>query len=236
MSDEELVLVKKKRGRANVIVGTRQVEAEEKDTFEVIEAEVKRGKVETKEEVIISGELAEELLAEETSKKPKPVYHKEVAQREEIVAPKKIYAIQNQTSSEAAAKPEKFKFNPDNAKPTCRFDYAKDLCKDYNESGYCVFGDTCIFLHDRGEYKSGWELELDWNKQVKEKMTEEDVKEEEVAEDPNICKICEKKKNSPLAAECGHSFCESCALSSFSLQKSCPICKKTWKGSFKVVK
>lgn len=236
MSDDELILVKKKRGRANVIVGTKQVEGGEEDITELKEAEVKKGKVDKKEDIIISGELAEELLAEETSKKQKPTYNKEVAQKEEITAPKKMYAIQKQTTSETAAKSEKFQFDPDNAKPTCRFDYAKDLCKDYNESGYCVFGDTCIFLHDRGDYKSGWELELEWNKQVKAKMEEEEVKEEVVAEDPNICKVCEKERTAPVSAECGHVFCESCALSSFSLQKSCPICKKPWKGSFKVVK
>ena len=39
-----------------------------------------------------------------------------------------------------------------------RFDYQPDVCKDYKETGYCAFGDSCIFLHDRGDYKSGWEI------------------------------------------------------------------------------
>lgn len=35
-----------------------------------------------------------------------------------------------------------------------------DLCpQDYKETGYCGYGDACKFIHDRGDYKSGWELE-----------------------------------------------------------------------------
>ena len=42
---------------------------------------------------------------------------------------------------------------------SARFDYQPDICKDYKETGFCSFGDSCKFLHDRGDYKSGWELE-----------------------------------------------------------------------------
>jgi hypothetical protein len=38
-------------------------------------------------------------------------------------------------------------------------DYKPDLCKDYKETGYCGYGDACKFMHDRGDYKSGWELD-----------------------------------------------------------------------------
>lgn len=40
-----------------------------------------------------------------------------------------------------------------------RFDYQPDICKDYKETGFCGYGDACKFVHDRGDYKSGWELE-----------------------------------------------------------------------------
>lgn len=33
-----------------------------------------------------------------------------------------------------------------------------EICKDYKETGYCSFGDSCKFIHDRGDYKSGWEI------------------------------------------------------------------------------
>ena len=42
---------------------------------------------------------------------------------------------------------------------TARFDYQPDVCKDYKETGYCGYGDACKFVHDRSDYKSGWELE-----------------------------------------------------------------------------
>ena len=37
-----------------------------------------------------------------------------------------------------------------------RFDYQPDICKDYKETGYCGYVDSCKFMHDRGDYKSGW--------------------------------------------------------------------------------
>ena len=46
-----------------------------------------------------------------------------------------------------------------NVRMTVRFDYQPDICKDYKETGYCGYGDSCKFIHDRGDYKSGWELD-----------------------------------------------------------------------------
>ena len=45
---------------------------------------------------------------------------------------------------------------------TARFDYQPDICKDYKETGFCGFGDTCIYLHDRGDTKSGWQMEQEY--------------------------------------------------------------------------
>ena len=58
---------------------------------------------------------------------------------------------------------------PKNIRSTCRFDYAPGICKDFKETGYCGFGETCIFVHDRSDYKLGWELEQEWNKLQREK-------------------------------------------------------------------
>lgn len=46
-----------------------------------------------------------------------------------------------------------------NVRTSIRVDYQPDLCKDYKETGYCGYGDACKFLHDRGDYKAGWEIE-----------------------------------------------------------------------------
>ncbi|BAM39309.1 complexed with cef1p [Theileria orientalis strain Shintoku] len=56
-----------------------------------------------------------------------------------------------------------------NVRTTLRIDYQPDICKDYKETGYCGFGDTCKFLHDRSDYKSGWQLEKEWEQQQAEK-------------------------------------------------------------------
>ena len=45
---------------------------------------------------------------------------------------------------------------------TTRVDYNPELCKDYYETGRCGFGDSCIFIHDRGDYKPGWLLDQEY--------------------------------------------------------------------------
>ena len=45
------------------------------------------------------------------------------------------------------------------ARVSVRFDYQPDVCKDYKETGFCGYGDACKFVHDRSDYKSGWEME-----------------------------------------------------------------------------
>ena len=61
---------------------------------------------------------------------------------------------------------------------TARFDYQPDICKDYKETGFCGFGDTCIYLHDRGDTKSGWEMEREYEEK-KKRETERRGKEME---------------------------------------------------------
>lgn len=51
---------------------------------------------------------------------------------------------------------------PSNVKFSCTFDFNPMLCKDYHDTGYCTFGDSCIYIHDRGDYKSGWEMEKEY--------------------------------------------------------------------------
>ena len=52
---------------------------------------------------------------------------------------------------------------PANLRATTRWDYAPDICKDYKETGFCGFGDSCKFMHDRSDYKFGWQLEKEWD-------------------------------------------------------------------------
>ncbi|KAM7261214.1 hypothetical protein ACFE04_026689 [Oxalis oulophora] len=50
---------------------------------------------------------------------------------------------------------------------SARFDYQPDICKDYKETGYCGYGDSCKFMHDRGDYKPGWQMEKEWDEAEK---------------------------------------------------------------------
>ena len=54
---------------------------------------------------------------------------------------------------------------PASYKFACTFDYNPSLCKDYHDTGYCTFGDSCIYIHDRGDYKAGWEIEKEYQEE-----------------------------------------------------------------------
>ena len=88
-------------------------------------------------------------------------------------------------------------------------DYQPDICKDYKETGFCGYGDSCKFLHDRGDYKSGWQLEREWEEKEKlrreqkcvEIMTGGAEKDEDEEEDdglPFACHICRLPFKSPV--------------------------------------
>ncbi|KAL3687408.1 hypothetical protein R1sor_013717 [Riccia sorocarpa] len=124
-----------------------------------------------------------------------------------------------------------------------RFDYQPDICKDYKETGYCGYGDSCKFMHDRGDYKSGWQMEKDWDevqKRKKERIArglpdEEEEKEEDSDEDdelPFACYICRKPFTEPVMTHCKHYFCEHCALKHHARNKHCFVCNKPTNGVF----
>jgi len=52
----------------------------------------------------------------------------------------------------------------------CRFDYQPDVCKDYKDTGFCGYGDSCIFLHDRSDNKTGWQLDQEFEMQEKKRQ------------------------------------------------------------------
>ena len=71
---------------------------------------------------------------------------------------------------------------PSFLRATSRFDYQPDICKDYKETGFCGYGDQCKFLHDRGDYKSGWQMEREWeDKQAAKKARIQKLEENALA-------------------------------------------------------
>jgi len=132
-----------------------------------------------------------------------------------------------------------------NVRTISRFDYQPDICKDYKDTGYCGYGDSCKFMHDRGDYKTGWQLEREWEEEQrkrKKKFLGEDVEEEENfeikdSEDPDAdlpfaCLICRKDFVNPIITKCQHYFCEKCALDRYVKDSRCSVCKQQTNGIF----
>ena len=41
-------------------------------------------------------------------------------------------------------------------------DYNPSRCADFFRTGFCGFGNSCIYAHVRGEYQFGWQQEKEW--------------------------------------------------------------------------
>ncbi|GAX13911.1 RING finger protein 113A [Fistulifera solaris] len=130
-----------------------------------------------------------------------------------------------------------------NVRVTARFDYEPSICKDYKETGFCGFGDTCIYLHDRGDTMTGWQLEQQWEEQQKKKKEQQEkeiqgfvdgmsesksrTKEEFAISDglPFACFLCREFFKNPVVTVCNHYFCESCIMNHVKEESdACPIC------------
>ena len=102
---------------------------------------------------------------------------------------------------------------PEHIRSSVRWDYQPDICKDYKETGYCGFGDTCKFLHDRSDYKSGWQIDREIAKgeydavDVRQYQIEESDDDEDEAL-PFACFICREGFKNPVVTKCKHYFCE----------------------------
>ncbi|XP_036257213.1 E3 ubiquitin-protein ligase RNF113A-like [Molothrus ater] len=122
---------------------------------------------------------------------------------------------------------------PEHLRATVRWDYQPDICKDYKETGFCGFGDSCKFLHDRSDYKHGWQMEQELDGHRCSTSDDENYEvssgEEEV---PFKCFICRGSFKNPVVTKCGHYFCESCALQHYRKSQRCYICGKQTSGIF----
>ncbi|NXH00503.1 R113A protein, partial [Loxia leucoptera] len=117
---------------------------------------------------------------------------------------------------------------PEHLRATVRWDYQPDICKDYKETGFCGFGDSCKFLHDRSDYKHGWQMERELGTSDSENY-EVSSGEEDV---PFKCFICRGSFQNPVVTRCGHYFCESCALQHYRKSQRCYVCGKQTSGVF----
>lgn len=124
---------------------------------------------------------------------------------------------------------------PANLRSTVRWDYQPDICKDYKETGFCGFGDSCKFLHDRSDYKFGWQLEMESNQEGDsdgDDPSKYEIKEEDDNYLPFKCLICRGSYVNPVMTKCKHYFCEKCALAQYKKSTKCFVCEKQTGGFF----
>uniref|UniRef100_A0A8C0VUQ3 RING finger protein 113A n=1 Tax=Castor canadensis TaxID=51338 RepID=A0A8C0VUQ3_CASCN len=126
---------------------------------------------------------------------------------------------------------------PEHLRATVRWDYQPDICKDYKETGFCGFGDSCKFLHDRSDYKHGWQIERELDEGRYGVCEDENY---EVGSDddemPFKCFICRQAFQNPVVTKCKHYFCESCALQHFRTTPRCYVCDQQTNGVFNPAK
>lgn len=98
------------------------------------------------------------------------------------------------------------------------------ICKDYKETGYCGFGDSCKFAHDRSDYKPSYMLEKEW-----------EAKQQAIQDKKRLC--WEKRmKRKAAAAAAGQEDPDSDSDSSSAsgsdaeaaLPTGCPACERRW--------
>ncbi|CAK7204273.1 RNA-splicing factor [Sporothrix eucalyptigena] len=132
-------------------------------------------------------------------------------------------------------------------------DFSPDVCKDYKQTGFCGFGDSCKFLHAREDYKQGWQLDNEWEAVTKGKKNlggtivasadrkkfgdskndDDDDEDEAFLRDiPFACVICREGYKNPIVTRCGHYFCEKCALDRYRRDPSCAACGAATTGVF----
>jgi RING finger protein 113A len=110
------------------------------------------------------------------------------------------------------------------------------------ETGYCGFGDTCKFLHDRGTYLQGWQLDKVSSKSnfitfatragLEKKREDTDSDDSEVEDIPFACLICRKPYTDPIVTKCGHYFCQACAIKKYAKNPKCTACGAPTNGIF----
>ncbi|GAA6047314.1 hypothetical protein JCM3770_001882 [Rhodotorula araucariae] len=137
------------------------------------------------------------------------------------------------------------KGGPGNVRTITLTDYQPDVCKDYKETGFCGFGDTCKFLHDRGDYLHGWQLDNSFlsnstatgsfmaKQRARDGGDVESDSDSDNEDLPFACLICRKPFGpEPIVTLCGHYFDSACAIKRYAKTGKCFACGAGTNGVF----
>ncbi|CAL4166419.1 unnamed protein product, partial [Meganyctiphanes norvegica] len=105
-----------------------------------------------------------------------------------------------------------------------------------NEENHKGLKDSCKFLHDRTDYKLGWQMEMESTKRGQDDSDENWEIPSDEEHLPFKCFICRQSFVDPVQTKCQHYFCEKCALEQFKKNKRCYVCAENTMGVFQPAK
>lgn len=199
-----------------------------------------------KKRTVQGGQKRRHELTEETglsSFSPKAKAVKRAAAAPEPVAP--VHRASSDEPPEMDEKPKVAgpKGAPRNVRVTTLTDFQPDVCKDFLQTGYCGYGDTCKFLHIRDELRAKRPVEKEWetvgqgNGALGGSLAGSLVgslaakPQGPGSPEPFRCPICKDDYKSPVRTACGHKFCRACFMGRFRAKKRrCFVCKKDTGG------